>query len=176
MKKILLFSILSVGFVFNAEAQTKSAKKTVSKKAVANTNMKPSAKDTATVVLGSTSANAAFAPSGRTRLNIADPTINVMNQRASGVNINFRNSLVAGMPKSTYGIANGKILLRNTTATTSGSAYGSGSVGTGTSIIGTGTSEVSIGVNGKSPNAGNWLWGDRRPVYGVRAGDSAKRQ
>jgi len=177
MKKILLFSILSFGFLLNAKAQTKSVKKkTVAKKTVAKKTAKPAKEETGTVVLGSTSANAAYAPLTTRRFSIADPTINVMNMRAAGADINFRNSPIAGMPKSTYGVANGKLLLRSTTATTSGTAYGSGAVGTGTSIIGTGTSEATLGTNGKSPYAGTWLWGDRRPVYGTAVSDSAKRQ
>ena len=176
MKKIL-FSLLAVCFLQQAEAQTKSTKKkAATKKAVVKKSNQSATKDTGTVTLNSTTANAAYAPATSNRLSIADPTINVMNMRASGADINFRNSPIAGMPKSTYGIANGKILLRNTTATTSGSSYGSGAVGTGTSILGTGTSEATIGVNGKSPYAGSWLWGDRRPVYNVPLRDSARRQ
>jgi hypothetical protein len=175
MKKILLLGILSASFLLNAEAQTKSSKKRpVDKKTVGKKNSQSPKEGTDTVVLGSLSANAAHAPT--MGLRIADPTINVMNQRASGADINFRSSPVVGMPKSTYGIANGKILLRNTTATTPGTAYGSGAVGTGTSIIGTGTSEAALGVNGKSPYAGTWLWGDRRPVYNVPIRDSVRKQ
>lgn len=55
------------------------------------------------------------------------------------------------MPKRKYGFANGKLLLRNTTAPSSGTMYGSGAVGTGTAIMGVGTGEAALGVNGKKP-------------------------
>jgi hypothetical protein len=177
MKNIVLLNLLFFCFIINAEAQTKSSKKKAgTKKAVTKKTSKPAKQDTGTVVLKNTNANAAYAPAATTGLRIADPTINALNQRAAGADINLRTSPIVGMPKGTYGIANGRILLRNTTATTSGTSYGSGAVGTGTSIIGTGTSEATIGVNGKSPYAGPWLWGDRRPVYNVPVGDSARQQ
>ena len=174
MKKIVLLGMMSFCFMLNATAQTKTAKKkTAAKKSVAK-KTKPSRKNADTVVLKSTSSNAAYAPAAGLR--IADPTVNAMNQRAAGADINLRRSPIAGLPKATYGVANGRILLRNTTATTSGTSYGSGAVGTGTSIHGAGTSEATIGVNGKSPYAGPWLWGDRRPVYAVPLRDSVRRQ
>jgi hypothetical protein len=177
MKKMLLLCLFFAAVLINAEAQTKSPrKKAVSKNKVEKKISGSSSNDTSTIVLRSTSNNAAYAAPQFNRLSIADPTINVMNMRASGADIKFRNSPIAGMPKSTYGIANGKILLRSSTASTSGTVFGSGAVGTGTSIMGTGTSEATIGVNGKSPYAGTWLWGDRRPVYNVPVRDSAKRQ
>ena len=175
MKKMLLFSLLSLGFLLNAEAQTKSnIKKGPTKKLVAKKSSQTQKADSSTTELTSTSVNNAFAPPAGLR--ISDPTINLMNQRAAGSTSMFDNKPVVGMPKSTYGVANGKILFRNTTAATSGTAYGSGAVGTGTSIAGTGTSESTIGVNGKSPNAGNWIWGDRRPVYTAPLRDSGRRQ
>lgn len=113
-----------------------------------------------TVVLSSTSANEAYSPSGG-RFSIADPTINVLNQRASGSNVPVSSSGIVGMPKRTYGFAHGKILLRPTTATSSGTAYGSGAVGTGTTLMGVGTGENTPGTNGKNPYAGPWLWGTK---------------
>jgi hypothetical protein len=129
MKKMLLFSLFFTGVILNAEAQTRSpAKKVVAKNKVNKKNRSTSQIDTSTIVLQSTSSHSGYAPSTSNRLSITDPTINVMNLRASGADVNFRNSPIAGMPKSTYGIANGKILLRNTTATTSGTVFGSGAV------------------------------------------------
>jgi hypothetical protein len=119
-----------------------------------------------TVSLTSTSANQAYAGSAR-RFSIADPTINILNERANGSNIPVGSSGIVGMPKSTYGFANGKILLRNTTAASSGTSYGSGAVATGTTITGIGTAENVIGVNGKNPYAGPWLWGSRPPIRPV---------
>jgi len=173
MKKILLSTVL-LGLVSIGQAQTTPSKKKPAAKSSVKATKTPAT--TSIVVLYSTSANNAYTPSSIGRLQIADTTINFMNQRAAGANISFGNSAIADMPKGTYGFANGKIFLRNTTATTSGSAYGSGAVGTGTSIHGAGTSESTIGVNGKSPDAGPWLWGDRRPVYTLPRVDSIRGQ
>ncbi|HYO20851.1 MAG TPA: hypothetical protein VER36_00510 [Flavisolibacter sp.] len=175
MKKSVLLSIICFCFIVNADAQAKAAKKkSPAKKSVAK-KTKAAAKDTVTVRLSNTTNSAAYAPSG-TRYQIADPTINALNQRAAGAPVQRNTSPVLGMPKATYGIANGRILLRNTTAVASGTTFGSGAVATGTSIQGTGTSEATIGVNGKSPYAGPWLWGDRRPAYQAPVGDSSRRQ
>ena len=172
MKKILL-SIVLLGLLSVGHAQTTPTnKKPAAKSSVKAT--KPAKKSI--VVLNSTSTNNAYTPSSTGRLQLADTTISFMNQRAAGANISLGTSPILGMPKGTYGFANGKILFRNTTATTSGSSYGSGGVGTGTSIHGAGTSESTIGVNGKSPDAGPWIWGDRRPVYISPRADSTRGQ
>ena len=177
MKRIVLLSLISFCFLMNAEAQTKdSKKKTVANKTATKKNNHSSGKDANNVVLMNAGTNQAYGPASSARLQIADPTINLFNQRAAGAKVQFNGSNIAGMPKSTYGIAGGKILLRTTTATTPGTSYGSGAVGTGTAIQGAGTGESAIGVNGKSPYAGPWLWGDRRPVYNMPVGDSARRQ
>ncbi|HEY0040665.1 MAG TPA: hypothetical protein VGB71_08385 [Flavisolibacter sp.] len=176
MKKLVLMSILFLFAFGNAEAQVKSTRKKAGTKKAVVKKTKPTRKDTATTTLSNTGGNAAYAPASGQRLSIADPTVNTLNLRAAGARVPEGTSPVMGMPKGTYGIANGKILLRNTTATSSGTSYGSGAVGTGTSISGVGTSETTIGVNGKSPYAGPWLWGDRRPVYNVPVGDSVRRQ
>lgn len=175
MKKVLTCLVLSC-FLINVQAQTKPQKKKTTARTVVKKKSVPTPETSSVTVLNSSGANKAYASSAIKRLQIADTTISTMNERAAGGTILFNGSPIAGMPKSTYGIANGKILLRNTTATTSGSSYGSGSVGTGTSISGTGTSESTIGVNGKSPYAGVWLWGDRRPVYTLPNRDSVRRQ
>ncbi|HUC80726.1 MAG TPA: hypothetical protein VMR70_07395 [Flavisolibacter sp.] len=177
MKRIVLLGIVSMCFLVNAEAQTKPAKKSAVKKTAAKAakTKKAVTKDTA-VVLTSTTTNAAYAPAANGRLQIADPTVNTLNLRSAGAPLPTDAKPIIGMPKATYGIANGRILLRSTTSATPGTAYGSGAVGTGTSISGVGTSEATIGVNGKSPYAGPWLWGDRRPAYPVAVGDSTRRQ
>ena len=118
------------------------------------------------VTLASTGSYSAFA-APLSKLSIADPTVNLLNRKALGSDDRVGRSGIVGMPKGSYGFANGRILLRNTTATSSGTGYGSGAVGTGTSLQGIGASEAILGVNGKSPYAGPWLWGDRRPVYTV---------
>jgi hypothetical protein len=172
MKKIMMAGFMFVGLLLQAEAQQSSGKKkNVVRKSTAK-KAKASPRNENTVSLTNSSANQARGTATQQELRISDPTVLELNQRAAGGSPT--TSPVIGMPKSTYGIANGKILLRNTTATTSGTAYGSGAVGTGTSIVGAGTSESTLGVNGKSPYAGPWLWGERRPAYPIR--DSSQRQ
>ena len=173
MKKILL-SIVLLGLLSVGHAQTTPTNKKPAAKSSVKATKSPARKSI--VVLNSTSTNNAYTLSSIGRLPVADTTINFMNQRAAGANISLGTSPIPGMPKGTYGFANGKILFRNTTATTSGSSYGSGGVGTGTSIHGAGTSESTIGVNGKSPDAGPWIWGDRRPVYTSPRADSTRGQ
>lgn len=175
MKKILLLSILSVGMLIDAGAQAKKSKKIAAPKKTV-VKKKAAANNSETVVLVNTGSHAAYATPAISRLRIADPTINLFKQRAGSPNFSTSGSAIVGMPKATYGVANGKILFRNTTATSPGTGYGSGAVGTGTALQGLGTSESGIGVNGKSPTAGPWLWGDRRPVYNVPVRDSVRRQ
>jgi hypothetical protein len=174
MKQTMLFSLIVALFTISASAQVKGAK---SKKQVKTaTTKKPSRSihnDTTTVVLSNTSSHRAYSPTSP--LSIADPLINAMNQRSAGAEIRLSGSNIVGMPRGTYGIANGKILLRNSTASSSGTGYGSGAVGTGTAIQGVGTSESTIGVNGKSPYAGSWLWGDKQIVTRLPARDSIRR-
>jgi hypothetical protein len=115
-----------------------------------------------TVTLRSSGTYQAYG-AGTSRFTIADPVVNIFRQRANDAPISFNGRDIIGMPGSTYGIANGRILLRNTTATTPGTNYGSGAVGTGTTLLGVGASENAISVNGKSPYAGPWLWGGKLP-------------
>lgn len=129
---------------------------------------------TATTSFVSTGVNQAFA--GGSNLYIADPTIRTLNQRAAGSKLSIGSSGIVGMPKRAYGFANGKILLRSTTAPSSGTVYGSGSVGTGTSISGLGTSENVPGVNGKSPYASSSLWGTKQSPDQALGVDSTKKQ
>ena len=175
-RSLLLAFILYFGLAATSSAQTVSKKKTVKQKTVSkkstaakNTNVPASKEKKEDVVsLTSTSSNQAYsetdtvAAAGR-RFSIADPTINILNQRANGSNVPVSSSGVVGMPRGAYGFANGKILLRPTTATSSGTLYGSGAVGTGTTIMGVGAGENSLGVNGKNPYAGPWLWGTKGP-------------
>lgn len=169
MKKTF-FLFCACCFVLAATAQTKASKnknaqRTTAKKTTVN-------RDTVRVSLVNTARYDARA--GRYR--ISDPTINRMNQRAAGYDLPLGASGIAGMPRGSYGFANGKILLRNTTATTPGTGYGSGGVGTGTALQGPGTSEAAVGVNGKSPYAGPWLWGDRRLSQPAMRRDSVRGQ
>lgn len=153
-----------------AKQQAVKTKRTV---AVHNPSLQQKAKED-TVVLSSTSANKAYGLSVG-RFSIADPTINVLNQRASGSNVPVSSSGIVGMPKRTYGFAHGKILLRSTTATSSGTAYGSGAVGTGTTLMGVGTGENTPGTNGKNPYAGPWLWGTKPSTVPPSSGEVKKK-
>lgn len=171
MKKIVLTGVMMCCFVLHGLAQQRV---TTAKKQVVGKKAKTVQKDSS-VALVSTTSYKAFSPAADNSLRISDPTINSFNQRAAGADIRISGSGIANMPKGSYGFANGKILLRNTTATTPGTGYGSGAVGTGTAIQGAGTGESSVGVNGKSPYAGPWLWGDRKPVYSG-ADSSTKKQ
>ncbi|MDQ3278149.1 MAG: hypothetical protein M3Q06_07470 [Bacteroidota bacterium] len=168
MKRIVWFVlIVMVGAAADVQAQSnrktgkavqqKTAKATKTKAATAAT------RDTLTTVsMMSTTTHQANRDAGN-RFSIADPVINIYQQRANGIPATFNGKEVIGMPGSTYGIANGRILLRNTTATTPGTNYGSGAVGTGTTLLGVGASENAITVNGKNPYAGPWLWGGKLP-------------
>ena len=172
MKKIIVIVVL-LSCMMSAMAQTKKPPNSITKwhklgKATTIKKSKP-------VTLTSTSENKAYTASAINRLQISDSTINLLNQRAAGINVNVGSSGIVGMPKGTYGFANGRIWLRKTTASTSGSSYGSGGVGTGTSILSAGTSEATIGVNGKSPDAGIPLWGHTQPTYSVPLRDSLKK-
>lgn len=173
MKRILLFILVVIGGLAG-EAEAQAGKKTPAKQKVrkANTAARPAATAANTVSLTSVSANQAFAED---RLTIADPTIRMLRRQAAGNEAIVSSSGIVGMPKRSYGFANGKILLRPTTAPSSGTMYGSGSVGTGTTISGLGTAENTIGVNGKNPYAGPWLWGSKIPTRNLPPTDSTRR-
>lgn len=141
-------------------ARQEVAKKKHSTKTETAANNQAEASATSNTLISSSS-NQAY---GSRRFSIADPTIKTLNGRANGSNVPVPSTGIVGMPKGMYGFANGKILLRNTTAPSSGTLYGSGAVGTGTTITGVGAAENAIGVNGKAPYAGPWLWGSRSPV------------
>lgn len=158
-----------------ATAQTKDAKKKPAQQTSVVKKERKAATTTSSTSLNNTGRYSAFAADTTSALRISDPTINRLNMRAAGANLPGGSGIV-GMPKGSYGFANGRILLRTTTATTPGTAYGSGAVGTGTSLLGAGTSEAALGVNGKSPYAGPWLWGDKRPVYPVAIDSGRRRQ
>lgn len=165
---IFLTAILCIGFISTfAQSQTSHDKQPVVKKKNV-TESKPAnlsrAKTVDTASFTSTSANKAYAATSG--LSIADPTINLLNQRANGSNAFVSRSGIVGMPKSSYGFARGKLFLRSTTALSSGTSYGSGAVATGTTIMGTGTGENTPGINGKNPYAGPSLWGSK--PYGVQ--------
>lgn len=112
-----------------------------------------------TVSLMSSSAGQAY---GRKRYAIADPTIRMLNARARGENVKISGSGIVGMPNGTYGY--GKVLLSRNTAVSSGTTFGSGAVGTGTTLMGVGAGQNTPGFNGKNPDAGPWFWGSKLPL------------
>ena len=165
MKKILLCAGIFLIIADTASAQAKTKKNTAKKQTASTTQ-------NTTVRQESTSANAAKMPaiprSGlgwlntptiENNLQIADPVVRTLNERANGANtpIDFREFM--GVGRGTYGIANGQILLRPNGATTSGGITGSGAVGTGSSPGGIGIHGTAPGVNGKNPYAGPGMWG-----------------
>lgn len=174
MKKVIVcISFLFIG-TLGADAQTKGrtgAKKgqvtrnaTEAKKAQVKKNLRENNNNTSgtTAILNSIGTYNAYgrsaAPAGR--LQISDPTIRTLNERASSRTMpEVEGSGIIGMPKLAYGVANGHILFRSTDAPTSGTGTGSGSVGTGTNAGPVGTAGHAIGVNGKNPYAGPGIYG-----------------
>jgi hypothetical protein len=167
MKRMFIsFLVVTIGFTPLADAQSgkKVPKQPSAKQAAAREAQKNKTATGDVVTLSSTNINAAYDTVSARRFSIADPVVNALKQQAAGNTPLVSPSGVVGMPKRAYGFSNGRILLRPTTAPSSGTMYGSGAVGTGTTIMGVGTGENAIGVNGKSPYAGPYLWGSRLPV------------
>jgi hypothetical protein len=165
----LLFFLFSLA---RAETQLKKSNtgrpiKTSNKKLLQN---KPAGSEIngSVISLISTSTHPAKAPTNlqisSKQLTISDPTIRALQERAKGNDVYVSNSGIVGMSKRAYGFANGHILLHSTVATSSGSTGGSSSVGTGGSVGGVGSSGQFIGLNGKSPHAGQAMWGN---AYGI---------
>jgi hypothetical protein len=165
MKTKIGFLMAMLGFVLvtGAQERNNSYKQPTAKqkqKTVPN-NVQASAD---TVSLTSISSNEAYDAAAGNRFTIADPTINALKLQAFGESPIVSPSGIVGMPRRAYGFSNGKILLRPTTSRSSGTLYGSGAVGTGTSMMGVGTGERAVGVNGKNPAFGTSLWGSKSPV------------
>jgi hypothetical protein len=97
------------------------------------------------------------------RLQVSDSALRSLNGQAKPLSIISENGLL-GVPKGTYGFANGRILLYSNSATSSGTLIGSGAVGTGTSHAGVGASGPATGLNGKNPYAAFGPYGNRVPV------------
>jgi hypothetical protein len=180
MKKIAIFCLLvMMGYAPAVSAQTKGKAGTTEKatqqpatvKRSAATAQAPSAD---TVTLSSISANQAYGTT-QGQLSISDPTIRGLNEQAAGSTGVVSPSGIVGMPRRAYGFNNGRILLRKTTSLSSGTSFGSGAVGTGTSLLGVGAGENAIGVNGKNPHAGPSLWGSRVPYQYQPLADTTRR-
>lgn len=175
-RRLVIVPALLFCFAINGLAQTKPAPKTATQQPVksAASSTKNKGRTTAAATLqGSDSlvtaaVNEADGESSRP-LSIADPTIRLLNQRASGSNSQISSSGIVGMPNGAYGLLDGKLLLRPSTATSSGTPYGSGSVATGTTIMGIGTGANTPGLNGKNPYAGPGFWGTKLPLRNLPA-------
>ena len=181
MKHVILSAGMLLAFGLITQAQSTQNKKTgttnhvvhhnnTSNKSLSNGNVGN------TVSLNHTDSNKAYAypPFENNQLTIQDPTIRALNARANGEPVNISASGIVGMPRSAYGFRNGHLLLRNTGATSSGTTTGSGSVGTGTAPGSVGTFGSVIGVNGKTPNAGNSIWGTAITGPDPRLNDSLR--
>ena len=165
MKRPVLLLVLLVSVIIGKAQVKKTADTKWSKRTAQKVKHKSPASDTV-ISLTSTSINAAkAAPSisvSSGQFKVSDPTLVALGERAKGNVAYVSNSGIVGMPKRAYGFANGHILLRSTVATSSGSTGGNSSVGTGGSISGMGSSGGFIGMNGKSPDAGQSIWGSAR--------------
>jgi hypothetical protein len=157
MKRLWICAVFLAGLSVACMAQPKANKK-----------LKSTAVRSSSARLESSNSNAAYAPAASPKqFSISDPVVNLYNGRASGVlPTNHISRPVFGMPKLRYGVANGHLLFYNTTATTSGSYTGGGSVGTGSSAGSVGTNGVAPGVNGKNPYAGPGIYGNRVRLSG----------
>jgi hypothetical protein len=122
--------------------------------------------NTEPVNLSNGSSNSAYGSTVPGRFSIADPTINLLNERARGNNIPISTSGIVGVPRHHYGFASGHIVLHTTTSTSSGTQTGSGGVGTGSSPGNMGSVGPGMGVNGKSPYAGAGMYGIDMPGLG----------
>lgn len=179
MKRMLIsFLVVMVGFapVVDAQSGKKMRKQPAAKKSTAREAQNKNTADSEAISLTTISTNEAYDSASTRRFSIADPTINALNEQAAGNTRLVSPSGVVGMPKRAYGFSNGRILLRPTTAPSSGTMYGSGAVGTGTTILGIGAGENALGVNGKSPYAGPYLWGSQSPVRNLPLADTTRRR
>jgi hypothetical protein len=129
------------------------------------------------ITLRHTGSNAAKSTTTSTpiRLQIADPVILTLKERASGVPVASGQSPIIGAPRGTYGFANGRVVFYPNVATSSGTSTGNGSVGTGTSPGAVGAFGPAMGVNGKSPYAGPGTYGARIPLISESKADSGGR-
>lgn len=163
---MISFLVVVAGIVPDAGAQSdkKASQGQLVRQQVAAKKEPAKPEHPQTVSLTSVSNHNAFGVTADRRLSIADPTLKALQLQVAGVAPVVSSSGVVGLPKWAYGFSGGKVLLRPTTAPSSGTLYGSGAVGTGTTIMGVGTGERAIGVNGKNPHSGAWFWGSKSPV------------
>lgn len=98
---------------------------------------------------------------GISRLSISDPIVKGLSDRAKGYDVKLSSSGIVGMPKGSYGFANGRISFYNSGSTSTGGLTGVGTVGTGSGLGSIGSNNWR-GSNGKSLYAGTSMWGNAR--------------
>ena len=160
-----LVALLLIGAT--GQAQNNKTKAVVKPKTVLKQETKPQSSvvtnNKETTTLNSNSSYPAFKK--RTdSFTIADPITRALNANANGANLKLGSSGLIGVPRGTYGFANGKIRLYSNGATSSGTATGMGSVGTGGSPGMVGSSGPAMGVNGKNLYASPGSFGTRIPL------------
>ena len=160
----ILVSLMTMATAQSTLTKTTNGKSSTAKKPDGNKVIQKDDLSNATHTFSNTSAYPAKANynwSYNSGLNIADPTIRAFNKRVYGVDTSVSNLGIMGVPKRAYGIDHGHIIFRSSSATSSGTMTGSGSVGTGSSAGSMGMGSQAIGVNGKSPYAGPGMWGTK---------------
>jgi hypothetical protein len=163
MKTIVLCVLFFLCLYTTSAAQhtrqnkTKQVKAVTKKAATKNTHPK----DTVSNKLVSVNNSSAYAAPA-TQYKISDPVLLRMNQQANGsvYQTNLKTGLDV-MPKGTYGLVKGRIILMPSDARTSGGITGSGGIGTGTSIGIAGSNGPAMQVNGKNLYAAPGIYGDR---------------
>jgi hypothetical protein len=177
MKKILLCVLVLTWTTASLQAQTNRKKTTAKKTTTTRTVSRSTRAQTPVISAVSTGSYAARSRerAGVNHLTISDPTINALNARANGSDVQVSKSGIVGMPKRAYGFANGRLVLNSSGATSSGTITGSGAVGTGSSLGSIGSNGPAIGLNGKSPYAGSSMWGNAQRLT-LNYGDSGVRR
>jgi hypothetical protein len=176
MKQMIWSAGLLLLFSLTTEAQTKKVSRKKAVQQATKTNKGSAAKKEQTIIVVSDTASYNALANNQARLQIADPVLLTLNANANGANMRVSGSGIIGMPRGSYGFANGKIKLYNTTATTPGGITGSGSVGTGSFPGSIGTAANASNVNGKSPYAGSGMWGWNNTFILRQGVDSSQRR
>ncbi|HYH15463.1 MAG TPA: hypothetical protein VD794_09590 [Flavisolibacter sp.] len=165
MKRVILCAGLFIGAINMVEAQTKSTatKKTSTKKTEAKQSTQrlesSSSHEAKAPAIPRSSLGWQNTPAAENGYQITDPILRTLNARANGANSTIEFKELVGVGRGTYGVANGRILLRPTGSTTPGGITGTGSVATGSSPGGPGIHGTVPTVNGKNPYAGPSMWG-----------------
>ena len=159
MKKIMLMCGIVLYMAGAAEAQRVPLKSSARKNATTIMDTKQTTKgenaSTEVSTLSHTGNWNAFSNNaiGTRSYLISDSTVRTLNKRAYGADNRTSIEDVMGVNKRRFGIANGHMLFRTNSTTTSGTNTGSGAVGTGSSPAGLGALGPAMGVNGTSPKA-----------------------